>query len=66
MSVNRPVIDDKTEACESCGRQTPHTVRIEIRTESKQQQNAAYSREPYRVAACDRCGTESALRMNNA
>ncbi|MFB6361425.1 MAG: hypothetical protein ABEH59_08910 [Halobacteriales archaeon] len=66
MSVNRPEFDDQTEACEACGRQTPHTVRIEIRTESKQQQNAAYSREPYRVATCDHCGSESALRMNNA
>ncbi|MDZ7700681.1 MAG: hypothetical protein U5J98_00685 [Halobacteriales archaeon] len=66
MSVNRPEYDRHTEACEACRRETPHAVRIEIRTESKQRENAAFSREPYRVATCQQCGGESALRMNNA
>ncbi len=66
MSVNRPEFDRQTEACEACRRETPHSVRIEIRTESKKRENAAFSREPYRIATCQQCGDEQALRMNNA
>jgi hypothetical protein len=57
---------DELEPCESCGRETPHEVRIEIRTESIERENAEFSREPYRVATCVDCGTESAIRMNDA
>ncbi len=56
---------DMTERCERCGRETPHTVEIEIRTESDQPHNMGYSREPYRVSTCRACGEETALRMNN-
>jgi len=54
------------ERCDSCGTETPHDVRLEIRTESAAGENAAFSREPYRVTACRHCGDESALRMNDA
>ena len=66
MSVDRPAFDTHTEDCTGCGGETPHTVRIEIRTESRKRENAAFSREPYRVATCEFCGDESVLRMNNA
>ena len=54
------------ERCDRCGAETPHDVRLEIRTESATSENAAFSREPYRVAACRHCGSESAIRMNDA
>lgn len=55
-----------TEPCTDCGRETDHSVAIELRTESASPENAAYSREPYRVATCRRCGRTTSLRMNNA
>jgi hypothetical protein len=58
--------EDEIEPCESCGRETPHEVRIEIRTDSTKRENAEFSREPYRVATCVACGDESVTRMNNA
>lgn len=54
------------EECAKCGRETPHRVTVQIRTESSEEQNAAFSREPYRVSACDVCESEDVLRMNNA
>ncbi len=66
MSVNRPPVDSHTESCGVCRRETPHAVRIEIRTESRKRRNAQFSREPYRVATCERCGDRSVVRMNNA
>lgn len=54
------------ERCEDCGRETPHAVQIELRTESRKRKNAAYSREPYRVATCRLCGHTATQRMNNA
>jgi predicted RNA-binding Zn-ribbon protein involved in translation (DUF1610 family) len=56
--------DDNLELCDECGYETPHEVRIEIRTESTKRDNAEYSREPYRIATCLTCGEESAVRMN--
>jgi len=58
--------DPFVEPCEQCARDTPHTVRIELRTESRKRENAAFSREPYRVATCSHCGHTTSLRMNNA
>jgi len=55
-----------TEPCERCGRNTPHDVSIQLRTESQRSENAEFSREPYRVAVCRRCGDDQAIRMNNA
>ncbi|ESP87816.1 DUF7835 family putative zinc beta-ribbon protein [Candidatus Halobonum tyrrellensis] len=58
--------DSITEACPHCDGETHHDVRVEIRTESEKEKNAEFSREPYRVVTCHECGTESAMRMNNA
>jgi hypothetical protein len=55
-----------TERCETCGRETPHDVSIQLRTESRRTENAEFSREPYRVATCRCCGAERSIRMNNA
>ncbi len=54
------------EPCETCAHETVHDVSIELRTESQRQENAEFSREPYRVATCRICGTERTIRMNNA
>jgi len=56
----------QTERCDDCERETEHAVDVEIRTESGKDENAEFSREPYRVATCRACGTESVQRMNNA
>ncbi len=55
-----------TESCDQCGRETPHEVSVQIRTESQKRENAEFSREPYRVTECEVCGAESSQRMNNA
>ena len=54
------------ETCEHCGRPTPHYVSLRLVTESKKEQNAEFSREPYRVTECTICGEERQQRMNNA
>jgi hypothetical protein len=41
-------------------------VRVEIRTESSKNENAEFSREPYRISVCAECGEETTMRMNNA
>ena len=66
MSGMSTVGSDFTEHCESCGRDTPHSVHLELRIESKKRENAEFSREPYRVATCSYCGSSKSLRMNNA
>lgn len=53
------------EECSSCGRETPHSVSIEIRQESTKQNHVEYSREPYRVSVCEECDTTERLRMND-
>lgn len=67
MSV-KPRADDgeMIETCAACGRETPHEVSVEIRTESTKPENAEFSREPYRVSSCLVCGDEETVRMNNA
>jgi len=57
---------DITETCSACNRTTPHEVTVEILTESTNEKNAAFSREPYRVSECRICGTTTQIRMNNA
>jgi hypothetical protein len=64
MAVTRPASD--RERCPHCDRPTPHIVRVEIRTENPASSNAAFSREPYRVAVCTVCETASVTRMNDA
>ena len=66
MKAKRPHPDAHHEACPDCGRETPHTVRVEIRTENPASTNAAFSREPYRVTVCSVCEGESIQRMNDA
>ncbi|MFH5797984.1 hypothetical protein [Haladaptatus sp. CMAA 1911] len=53
------------EPCDDCGLKTVHEVEIEIRTENERSDNAAFSREPYRVSTCTGCGRTTAVRMNN-
>jgi hypothetical protein len=66
MATKPTDLDRTTESCESCGTETHHDVHVEIRTESAKQENAQFSREPYRIATCQRCGDEQSQRMNNA
>jgi ribosomal protein L37E len=55
------------ENCTSCGQQTKHAVTLEIRQEGDSgADDVVYSREPYRVTICRRCGTEQGQRMNDA
>lgn len=58
--------DGVRETCSSCDGETLHEVRVEIRTESGKEENAEFSREPYRISTCTECGSETTLRMNNA
>ena len=66
MSGRSQSTDSFDEPCDDCGRETPHSVRIELLTESDKRRNAAYSREPYRLATCRFCGHTTRQRMNNA
>ena len=66
MKAKRPNPDTNLEPCPDCGRETRHAVRVEIRTENPASANAAFSREPYRVAVCAVCEAESIQRMNDA
>jgi hypothetical protein len=65
MAIERPPAGVH-ERCERCTVETLHEVRVEIRTESAAEENAQFSREPYRVSTCRECGSESVLRMNDA
>lgn len=64
MATN-PRADEMVEECEVCGQETPHTVTIQLVTESTNPENSEYSREPYRISECRVCGRENALRMNH-
>ena len=66
MKAKRPNPDANHELCPDCGRETRHAVRVEIRTENPASSNAAFSREPYRVAVCAVCEAEAIQRMNDA
>jgi hypothetical protein len=66
MATTDASIGDMTEECLSCDRQTPHSVSVEILTESTKDENTEYSREPYRVSECIECGETTTRRMNNA
>ncbi|WP_290813926.1 hypothetical protein [Halovivax sp.] len=55
-----------TEYCDECELDTLHEVSVQIRTESLKKENAQFSREPYRVTECQRCGRRNSQRMNNA
>ena len=64
-STSRSPGHDHTEHCDDCDAETHHDVAIDIRAESDDPTNAEFSREPYRVTTCNRCGAESARRMND-
>lgn len=66
MATKGGNLADMTEDCATCGRATPHSVSVEILTESGKRENAAFSREPYRVSECRLCGQTTTTRMNNA
>jgi len=66
MATTTNDIDDLTEECDECDRQTPHTISVTILTESSQTENAQFSREPYRISECRVCGAVERTRMNNA
>lgn len=58
--------DSIVEECPECGREQPHEVSIDILTESDSDENAEFSREPYRITECQACGATTRTRMNNA
>lgn len=66
MSKSEPGLTELTEYCDNCGVRTPHNVSIELKTESTKQTNQEFSREPYRVTECAKCGDEDYQRMNDA
>ncbi|MBB6645978.1 DUF7835 family putative zinc beta-ribbon protein [Halobellus ruber] len=66
MSQSQSTVTELTEECSQCGTRTPHTVSIELKTESTKEANRAFSREPYRVTECRACGDTRSQRMNNA
>ena len=66
MATTNGVSDGMTEPCEVCGTDTLHEVSIQLVTEGGDGDNAQYSREPYRVRECSRCGNRESKRMNNA
>ncbi|ARS91360.1 hypothetical protein [Natrarchaeobaculum aegyptiacum] len=66
MATTDDSFNGLTEYCEDCDLETLHEVSVQIRTESTKEENAQFSREPYRVCECQRCGNRSSQRMNNA
>lgn len=66
MATTDDSVNGMTEYCEACGLETIHEVSVQIRTESLKDENAQFSREPYRVTECQRCGHRQSQRMNNA
>ncbi|MFC3956896.1 hypothetical protein [Halovivax cerinus] len=66
MATTDDAFDGLTEYCQECDLDTLHEVSVQLRTESTKTENAAFSREPYRVTECQRCGHRASQRMNNA
>lgn len=66
MATQPSDLDGVTEQCSDCASETIHKVRVELRTESSKEENAEFSREPYRVTTCQECKRETIQRMNNA
>jgi DNA-directed RNA polymerase subunit RPC12/RpoP len=65
MATTDDSLDGMTEHCASCETDTLHQVSVQIMTESQKEENTEFSREPYRVAECQRCGSRRTQRMNN-
>lgn len=55
---------ERREPCDRCGRETLHEVFVHLFVESDRPENAAFSRQPYRVSVCQQCGAETLHRMN--
>jgi|AntRauTorcE11898_2_1112593.scaffolds.fasta_scaffold39705_2 hypothetical protein len=66
MATTDSAFDGLTEYCEACDSDTLHQVSVQILAESRKPENVEFSREPYRVAECQRCGERDSQRMNNA
>lgn len=66
MAITGSGTNERSEHCPTCERETTHSVSLQLITESDSVDNAAYSREPYRVSECLACGERSVVRMNNA
>ncbi|AXR79424.1 DUF7835 family putative zinc beta-ribbon protein [Natrarchaeobaculum sulfurireducens] len=66
MATTDDSFNGLTEYCDECELDTLHEVSVQIRTESTKKENAQFSREPYRVSECQRCGHRTSQRMNNA
>ncbi|MXV60707.1 hypothetical protein GS429_01200 [Natronorubrum sp. JWXQ-INN-674] len=66
MATTNGVSNGMTEPCDVCEMETLHEVSIQLITEGGSGDNAQYSREPYRVRECIRCGNRDSTRMNNA
>ncbi|AGN02021.1 hypothetical protein L593_10380 [Salinarchaeum sp. Harcht-Bsk1] len=66
MATTDNSLNGMTEPCDACGTDTLHEVSVQIMTEAEDSDNAHYSREPYRVRECQRCGERTSQRMNNA
>ncbi len=58
--------DGRTELCENCSRETPHTVTVELCVESTPDGDAPFARQPYRVSSCRECGAESTQPIDEA
>ncbi len=65
MATTDGVANGMTEPCDECGIETLHEVSVQLVTEAADGENARYSREPYRVRECQRCGNRDSQRMNN-
>jgi hypothetical protein len=65
MATRNQQSDGIEEECATCGQATAHEVTVDILTESGNEENAEFSREPYRISECKRCGETSKVRMNN-
>lgn len=66
MAITNEPGGGMAEDCANCGVETLHEVSVQIRTESRKTENAQFSREPYRVRECQRCGHRDSQRMNDA
>lgn len=66
MASTHSTPNQTDEYCSSCETERSHRISIDLVTESDNSENASFSREPYRIATCMNCGTESRTRMNDA
>lgn len=64
MASDAPHSGGRTESCENCGRETPHTVTVELWVESTPDGDAPFARQPHRVSACRECGTETVQSLD--